>query len=163
MCSACGDRREGPKSRCGLARAHHRDSGSASASLLRSAPARRQLRIEMGVVGDVEEKKGKGGLGYEKPEGKKKKEKGATAALKERGFEATASGAVMARARLHQAGSWRRTGWLRERHHGARTANDQCTVQARRPLQMAGAGRDAETMPARLKRARTGRAGRAVV
>ena len=39
----------------------------------------------MGVVGDVEEKKGKGGLGYEKPEGKKKKEKGATAALKERG------------------------------------------------------------------------------
>ena len=50
----------------------------------------------MGVVGDVEEKKGKGGLGYEKPEGKKKKEKGATAALKERGFEATASGAVAA-------------------------------------------------------------------
>ena len=32
----------------------------------------RRLRIEMGVVGDVEEKKGKGGLGYEKPEGKKK-------------------------------------------------------------------------------------------
>ena len=56
----------------------------------------RRLRIEMGVVGDVEEKKGKGGLGYEKPEGKKKKEKGATAALKERGFEATASGAVAA-------------------------------------------------------------------